>query len=202
MRSAAHLTESSPLVTTDNAAQLWKTWSCFWDMDRPLLLEKSPPNLVMGRFLQALFPGSAFVVVIRHPVVVTLSTKKWAPRTRLHNLMQHWFTAHRIFRGDLARLDRVTLVRYEDLITDPVTQLGQIQVALGLDGAIPTELIQTSRSVAYEQAWDDMARGGLLARRTRAALERKFASEAADYGYSLSDLNVLESLPALVDLEL
>ena len=199
---AAHLTEDSPLMTLANAQRLWDSWAKYWDTDRPFLLEKSPPNLIMGRFLQALFPGSAFVVVLRHPVVVTLSTKKWAPRTSLHRLMENWMSAHRTFRADLATLHDVTVLRYEDLVADPQGQLATVGTRLRLDGAVPTGVIQPARSSAYEQRWTEMADGSILARRRRRAIETDFGDEAAQYGYSLSDLHRLEPLPGIEDLAL
>ena len=200
LRPAAHLTETSPLVSAENAGRLWAAWSTYWDLDRPILVEKSPPNLVMGRFLQALFPGSALVVVIRHPVIVTLSTRKWAPRTSLHRLMENWVEAPRIFRADLPHLQRVTLLRYEDLVAGPGSELARIGAALGLAGEIPADLIQASRSSSYEQEWDDLARGSVLERRRRASIERDFTAIAAQYGYDVADLNRLGPRPELADL--
>jgi Sulfotransferase family len=200
LRPAAHLTETSPLASPDNAAKLWASWSRYWDVDRPFLLEKSPPNLIMGRFLQALFPGSALIVVIRHPVIVTLSTKKWAPRTSMHRLMENWVEAHRLFRSDLPHLHRVTFVRYEDLVAQPASELARVGAALGLDGDVPAGLIQSSRSSSYEKRWADMATGSMLERRRRASLERDFAAVAADYGYDLTDLHQLGPRPELADL--
>jgi hypothetical protein len=200
LRSAAHLTESSPLVSADNAASLVTAWSRYWDVSRTFLLEKSPPNLIMGRFLQALFPGSALVVVVRHPVIVTLSTKKWAPRTSLHRLMENWVEAHRLFRADLPQLERVTLVRYEDLVARPAEELGRVGRALGLEGDVPADLIQSSRSSSYEKRWDDMAHGSVLERRRRGAIERDFAAVAGRFGYDLADLHRLGPRPELAGL--
>ena len=39
-------------------------------MSEPVLVEKSPPNLVRTRFLQALFPDARQIVVTRHPIAV------------------------------------------------------------------------------------------------------------------------------------
>ena len=55
LRPEAHLTESSPLVSRDARERLLRAWEPYWDRTRPLLLEKSPPNLLRTRFLQALF---------------------------------------------------------------------------------------------------------------------------------------------------
>ena len=66
----AHLTETSPLATPANAERLLAAWAPYWDLRRACLVEKSPPNIVMSRFLQALYPDARFIMVIRHPVTV------------------------------------------------------------------------------------------------------------------------------------
>src|SRR6185437_9234347 len=66
----AYLDETSPLVSEENRERLLAEWSPHWDMSRPVLLEKSPPNLIRTRFLQALFPDARQVVMMRHPIAV------------------------------------------------------------------------------------------------------------------------------------
>lgn len=73
----AHLDETSKLVTEANARKLFKEWARHWDLSKPYLLEKSPQNLVRTRFLQRLFPVTYFLMMIRHPVAVSLATMKW-----------------------------------------------------------------------------------------------------------------------------
>lgn len=78
----AHLTETSALVTPENRARLLREWFRYWDVERRCLLEKSPPNLIRTRFLQAMFPNSYFLTITRHPVVVALAsaaTPTWIP---------------------------------------------------------------------------------------------------------------------------
>src|SRR5262245_48742926 len=43
---ATHLTEDSPLITEENRRKLFTDWARYWDLERPVLLEKSPPNLM------------------------------------------------------------------------------------------------------------------------------------------------------------
>jgi Sulfotransferase family len=45
----AHLTERSPLLTPDTATRLLDQWRPHWDLTWPVLVEKSPPNLLMTR---------------------------------------------------------------------------------------------------------------------------------------------------------
>ena len=115
----AHLTESSPLATPANARRLVESWAPYWDMSKTYLVEKTPPNLLMGRFLQQLYPDASFVFIVRHPVPVSLASRKWRKKLAFGRLMNHWFTAHDIARTDLPHLRRVHVLKYEDLMAQP-----------------------------------------------------------------------------------
>ena len=72
------LDEDSSIATKDNAKKIFNEWSRYWNLNKNILVEKFPPNLVKTRFLQELFPNSVFVAIIRHPIAVSYSTRKWA----------------------------------------------------------------------------------------------------------------------------
>lgn len=195
---AAHLTEESPLAGGTTAAALLAAWRPHWDTDRPVLVEKSPPNLVMTRFLQATFPHARFVIVVRHPVVVTLSTRKWARRVPLGRLTEHWFRAHDLFLTDAPHLRRLHVVKYEDLVGKPGPTLAAVADFLGLDGPIPTGTLQSGRSSSYERQWQSWARSR---RPWQAAahrrLCRRFGERAHQYGYDMRDLAVSGPFPSV-----
>lgn len=179
-RPEAHLDESSSLVTAGNAERLFAEWSSHWDLSRPVLLEKSPPNLIRARFLQALFPGAAFVMITRHPVAVSLATQKWS-RTSLGSLLRHWVVAHRTFEEDRARLERVLVVSYEHLVTRPQECLDAVYAFLGL-GPHPTTLqVRPADNEAYFARWRE------LSALRRALLDRRFGRDVSRFGYRLRD---------------
>jgi hypothetical protein len=196
----AHLTERSALATADNARALRDSWDPYWDLSRRYLLEKSPPNLIMGRLLQSLFPGAPIIVVIRHPVVVALSTKKWRrmvsadPRKfeSITELVEHWVTAHRIFLDDLPHLRPVHLLHYEDLVTHPERELAAVQEFLGLSTPISADSIKAGASQPYEQTWASWEgdaswwRPGHWQRRV---IESRFRDDVAAFGYEFTDLS-------------
>ena len=187
---AAHLTETSRLATADSAARLWRSWEPHWDLDRRVLVEKTPSNLLMTRFLQSLFPTAAVLLVVRHPVVVTLSTAKWASRTPLPLVMDNWFAAHDTLRGDLPHVSRVKLITYEALTQRPKETLAEVTEYLGLDVPIPHESLQGDRSSVYEKRWAAMGRSrNPLARASHAYMMARYADRARSYGYSLTDLD-------------
>jgi Sulfotransferase family len=191
----AHLTESSPLNTPAHAAALWDAWQPYWDLERYFLVEKSPPNLLMGRFLQGLFPGSAYVAVMRHPIVVALSTQKWRRlwsrnwqnHTSLATMVEHWLIAHDIFAADLPHLNRALVLRYEDLISDPERELTRVQGLLGLAAPLGAGGI-SGHSDRYEQRWQDLATGLPWERRRRREVIERCGPALARYGYDVEDL--------------
>ena len=112
--------EAQLLVSEESARKLFEEWSPRWDLSRPLLLEKSPPNLLKTRFLQALFPGSAFVVVVRHPIPVSIPTARWRGTRRYDRMFAHWLHCHALFEADRAHLGpRRTCSRTSSSVGDP-----------------------------------------------------------------------------------
>jgi hypothetical protein len=200
LEPGAHLTEESHLVSPANAQRLLAAWAPYWDLDSPLLLEKTPRNLILGRFLQALFPGSALIVVVRHPVVVSLAMEKWNPlitkKGRLHvslsTQLKNWTTAHRQLIDDMGHRDRVLVLRYEDLLRDTPAYLEKVQGFLGLDSPFEVTPLDRTRSQRYEAEWQRRLESKLPWVQGPIRLAgNAHAEELARYGYDFSDLSAL-----------
>ncbi|HWC63629.1 MAG TPA: sulfotransferase [Rhizomicrobium sp.] len=127
----AHLTETSPLNTPGNGKKLLAEWSRHWDMSKPVLIEKTPSNLLRMRLLAALLPSSSFIIVTRHPVASALATVKWT-EGNIFSLLCHWAHCYRIARADAALLPRVLWTSYEAFVADPRTELDRMLDFLGL----------------------------------------------------------------------
>jgi hypothetical protein len=194
----AHLTERSSLITDENRRALWESWRPHWDESRQVLIEKSPPNLLITRFLQAMFPEASFVLVVRHPIAVSAATQKWSA-TRPHALLSHWAAAHRTLRGDLPSLQRAIIVRYEHLVADPDRELARVFRFAGLDDHAPGRSVaegvnrdnfagdRTPRGGSNQRYFDNWdARRRSLAKRAYLDLaERRCRPEAARFGYAM-----------------
>jgi hypothetical protein len=179
----AHLTESSPLATKRNARELFRQWAPHWDLTKPVLLEKSPPNLIRTRFLQALYPNSSFIVILRHPIAVSYATQKWS-RTQLNSLLRHWLVCHRTFEADRPFLRRVLTLKYEELASDPSRVLARIFHFLDLPAGTNSSRVRAGVNEAYFARWQDR-RGKPLKRADLAALELMYERAVRRFGYSL-----------------
>ena len=167
----AHLTEEDARRVPDAGARLWQSWSPFWDLDRTVLVEKSPPNLTKMRYFQEIFPKARFIVVTRHPVVQALAVRKWATRSRgrftygFPRLVEHWVHAHDVFAEDALHIENLLVLRYEHLMRDPAQQLGRVAEFLGIElDAEAVGAVDAGRSNRYAELWQTGGRGQLAGR--------------------------------------
>jgi hypothetical protein len=181
--NAAALDEKSPLVTPENRDRLWSEWGAHWDLSRRVLLEKSPPNLIRGRFLHALFPGAAFIMILRHPVAVAYATRKWKPLP-VARLIDHWLVCHERYRQDRPRLERLLEIRYEDLVRQPEPTLRKVYDFIGVHDQPLQQAVRADADDPYFARWHTDTEGSTARFRRRLLIltrERKIRR----FGYSL-----------------
>jgi hypothetical protein len=173
----AYLTEADASAVPDAGERLWRSWSPYWNLDARTLVEKTPLNLTKTRFLQAAFPHSRFVVITRHPITQSLAVHKWSP-SRLRRLgydfptlVEHWVRAHEAFDRDREYLEKVHVVRFEHLMTDPAAERARLERFLGF--ALPAEPfaeLDAGRSRQYGDQWQQRVAAGSPRAAARALL--------------------------------
>jgi hypothetical protein len=130
---------------------------------RPLLL-KSPTHTARIRLLRELFPEARFVHIRRNPYAVFQSCRHLfrsllpmnalqAPSADLDNQILHRYTEMHdalFAERDLIPEGRLHEVAYEELVEDPVGELGRAYERLGLDGfgAVEPRLREYAASVS------------------------------------------------------
>jgi sulfotransferase family protein len=147
---ASHLTDANQPLVEKCSAGLWKCWAPYWDLSKPVLVEKSPPNIIRSRFLEAVFPGARFIFVIRHPIPVAGATQKWTKQP-LGDLLQHWVLAHQTLLNDLTHVKSWTWFRYEDLTADPQRILTEIFRFADLSPVSPNRLFVSGKAASLQR---------------------------------------------------
>jgi hypothetical protein len=186
-QTVAHLTEMSPLVSGANREKLFNEWSRYWDTAKPLLLEKSPPNLIRTRFLQSLFPDSYFIIVLRHPVAVTLSTLKWGKRRTTHSLIKHWLVCHELFQEDCKYLNNLFVLKYEGLVKQPGHYLSRIFDFLGIENYPTRQIMRSDINEHYFNLWRKRQNNPLSGYYIN-YIVNLYEERVNRFGYSLLDL--------------
>jgi Sulfotransferase family len=197
-----HLTEHSGLATADNARSLLDAWLPFWHLratdhlgwgpDAVAVLEKSPPNLVRTRLLQALFPRARFIALLRHPAVVTASTAAWRPDLSPATMLRHWLHGHDRFRRDAKKLSHVRVLRYEDLLAGAAATVGDLAAALKFDGRVDVTLLQAGHNERRFADWFAMSPA------VRGSDRRQIERGIRRYGYSLEQPYVLPASDGVI----
>src|SRR5215211_3031312 len=173
----AHLIESSPLVTEENCRRLFSEWSRYWDLNKTYVLEKSPPNLIRTRFLQAMFPNSYFIVMLRHPLAVSYATQKWYRKYRINwrsfpRIFEHWLVCHEMFQEDQRHLNNSFVVKYEEFVADPYRWVNDMYHFLELGNHSMSQKIISGVNNRYFNLWQKNLKSFFYGRTNRAIIDR------------------------------
>lgn len=184
----SYMDETHPLVSSSSAQQIWNDWSRYFETESSHFIEKSPPNLIRSRFLQALFPNSKFVVILRHPVAVSYATQKWS-KTSTKSLIEHTLRGYEIFAEDVRHLDSVYVLRYEDFVCSPQATIDKIFAFLEMTPVTVTHDVRQNVNEKYFDMWREERKSlwNKVSFPVSAKLEQRFQR----FGYSLENIEAL-----------
>lgn len=146
----AHRTEQSDLCSKEGTAHLYKSWSPYWDLDKNVLVEKTPNHMVMTRLLQCLFTPerTSHVVLLRHPLGATyfkwkLPQQEEAMRGHCGQpYIEHWLKQMDTLKEDLPHLRTARVVMFENFTVGDVQQ--HYDRLLGSLGLAPSMKVTTA----------------------------------------------------------
>lgn len=117
-----------------------KEWAMRLDLNKPVLLEKSPPNSAKTRWLQAHFENARFIGIMRNGYAVTEGiTRKADPKHLINSWpieksAYQWKRSNEILQQDAEHLKHFMWIKYEDLAADTRGTLNKITDFIGLPG--------------------------------------------------------------------
>jgi hypothetical protein len=123
----------------DDVERIVFHWLHHYPAKPGVLVEKSPPNTLRSRWLQAHFAPARFIAIVRNPFAVAEGVR----RREGHPLevgAEHWRQANEILLDDLGHLEHHRLIRYEDLCRAPLDTLDAIRELLGLSQPFRAEM--------------------------------------------------------------
>eukprot|EP00468_Gymnochlora_sp_CCMP2014_P011088 CAMPEP_0167758748 /NCGR_PEP_ID=MMETSP0110_2-20121227/10638_1 /TAXON_ID=629695 /ORGANISM="Gymnochlora sp., Strain CCMP2014" /LENGTH=327 /DNA_ID=CAMNT_0007645053 /DNA_START=145 /DNA_END=1128 /DNA_ORIENTATION=+ len=197
-----HLKEDNELVNPTAQARLLNRFGYFWNLTKPVLLEKSPTNAVISRFLQALLnlevPNGydatkksgispvRFVFITRHPLANALAHRAWhfCRSMPLSRLIENWLAVNRYNREDTPHLQFVKSIRLEEFQANPDKYLSEIFEWVGLEPSKNnrTVVVRNNTNLKYKKRyckWCDTHTGG------HERLVQKFEPRVNKFGYSI-----------------
>jgi Sulfotransferase family len=121
-------------------------WSYYYQQRPGILLEKSPPNTLRSRWLQAHFQPSRFLAIIRHPYAVCEGIRRRGGQP-IAEAALHWVRSHECLLDDMKHLQHCLCFRYEELCSQPEEHLKLIERFLGLGSPFNRDVLTTPRHI-------------------------------------------------------
>lgn len=94
-------------------------WHIYWDKNKNILLEKSPPLILRSDELALVFNYVRFIWLIRNPYAYVASVKSYFPLSSAYFIAKFWCVmAMYIMQGFQRHRDKSILIKYEDFTSN------------------------------------------------------------------------------------
>lgn len=137
-----------------------EVWDSYWDQDRPLLVEKSPPNLLRTDEIVKYFHPINFLLMVRNPYAHCegLIRRKWKAKEAAK------FTVRclRLQAENVDKLENVLSFTYEEFVENPKSLSRRIQ-----------SFIPEIGEIKYDESFNVHSIEGLIQRRIVNLNEKK-----------------------------
>jgi hypothetical protein len=161
---------------------------------RRFLVEKSPADSIRALWLQAVFPDSWFIAIVRSGYAVAEGVRR-REGYPLERCARHWSVANRLMLEDAERLRRFLLIRYEDLIVAPAGVARAMGDFLGVDPG-PMESFGDSQLTVHNMDGSPSTLRDYNARSLERLSEAEIATINQHAGEMLERLGYLQAAPA------
>jgi len=102
-------------------------WMEKWNLNKPILLEKSPPHLIRAKQLETHFPDSYFIIMMRNPYAFCEGVKRrWGKKFTYRNIAKMWAICAYYQIENINNLKHTLWFTYEDLTANPGEMCKQI----------------------------------------------------------------------------
>ncbi len=117
-------------------------WEAYWDLSKPLLLEKSPPNMIRSSAIGAAFDPAYFIVLMREPYahIEGLARRAHVPpmglprnagrAQRIARAAELWLGFAQTQKETIDKRQHVSWLTYEDLCHEPERIANQLAAFL------------------------------------------------------------------------
>ncbi len=126
-----YLDEHSP--GSRQALKIKRQWGTrFNDPTRPILIEKSVPNMARIRWLEKNFAPAHFIAIIRSPYAVAESIRR-KKSNALEDCARQWLKSNQIMLRDLDLVKSKHIIQYEQLTENPNKTWQEILDFIGIE---------------------------------------------------------------------
>ncbi len=115
-----------------------RIWHGAWDLAKPVLVEKSPPNVLRAKMLQREFPNSRFILSFRNPYATIQAISQHNDRS-IEDIAEFCGQCARIQMQNEEDLKNGIFISYEALTGDPSKTKESLQTFIPEAGPFDTQ---------------------------------------------------------------
>lgn len=108
-------------------------WNATWNLEKPILLEKSPPNLLRAPIIESTFENSAFIIMARNPYAYCEGTRRrrrtgmgYGRDATYTQITQGWIREGQYQIRNLQQLQRTLYLTYEELTDNSTATVAKL----------------------------------------------------------------------------
>jgi hypothetical protein len=140
LREGQHLPNAHDLLFTKNRwdpnkeidwNRIKKIWSKYWDRSKPILLEKSPPNICRANNIDKVFSNSKYICLIRDPYAQIQSNIR-RYNTDIKVAAEKYISYLKFQKKNIENLEDTLVISYEELADNPSNAKEKISAFLPL----------------------------------------------------------------------
>jgi hypothetical protein len=106
--------------------EIKEQWEQAWDMSKPILLEKSPPNIVWALDIEKVFQPAYFIAIMRDPYAFCEGRRRRHKNSEIRVSAEFWANCAGYQRRNIEGLKNITHFKYEDFADSPMDIRNQI----------------------------------------------------------------------------
>ncbi len=107
-----------------------KIWMKYWDLRKPILLEKSPPNLLRAQDIKKVFSPSYFIISYRNPYAHYESLMRRDNMYTPKSAAEFTIKCLKFQKHNIETLDNSIVISYEEFTNDPSKLVSKISTLL------------------------------------------------------------------------
>ncbi|MDG2271288.1 MAG: sulfotransferase [Halioglobus sp.] len=157
-------------------AQIKTVWESYWNKDKPVLLEKSPPNIIRTRDILANFEPVKFLIMVRNPYAHSEGLMR-RNNMSVERAANFSMMCLRTQLNNACELDNALVLTYESLVLNPVKVRQKI-----------ADFIPSLNDMNFEASFKLDSVEGTLTRPITDLNTQKIASLSADTIAAMNDV--------------
>ena len=163
LSDGAYLDEGDVPNAKEYGRRLFDRWAPHWNTEAHYFLEKSPPNIVRSRFLQACFPNSIFIAVIRDPRTTFVATRKVLSHIDIETFLQHWSAIYSTWFADCRYINTSLTIQYEKMVSSAEDGINGLYKACKLPqlSSERSSIVIKEPDILYRGKWNELIAPGV-----------------------------------------